>query len=170
MLLTVGRIGRAHGVLGEATIEVRTDLPEERFFAGSVLVTDPVFHGPLTIKSVRNHNGTLLLGFEGITDRNGVEKLRDTILKAEVDIEADALDEDDFHVLQLIDCVVVTESGEKIGIVTEVIPLPGQDLLAVTGPSGEILFPFVREIVPIVDIKNKLITVIPPEGLIDVPQ
>ena len=51
MLLVVGRIGRAHGIQGEATIEVRTDLPDERFIIGAQLETDPKAHGPLTIDS-----------------------------------------------------------------------------------------------------------------------
>ena len=78
MRLNVGRIGRAHGILGEATIEVRTDLAEERFAIGAKLETDS--HGDLTVKSGRVHNGILLLGFEGIDDRNSVEKLRDVLL------------------------------------------------------------------------------------------
>jgi 16S rRNA processing protein RimM len=48
-----------------------------------------------------------------------------------------------------------------------VISLPGQDLLAVESSKGEILIPFVYEIVPLVDIKAKQITITPPEGLLD---
>ena len=47
MRLLVGRIGRAHGILGEATIEVRTDEPDRRFAIGSKVQTDA--HGELTI-------------------------------------------------------------------------------------------------------------------------
>lgn len=168
MLLTVARIGRVHGVLGEVTIEVRTDEPDERFVIGSVLATEPASFGPLTITSVRNHNGTLLLGFKGITDRNAAEKLRDVLLIADVDIDAQGLDEDDFHIQQLLGCTVVTESGKEIGEVADVVPLPGQDLLAVKQNGKEILIPFVRAIVPIVDVKKKLITVVEQEGLFDV--
>lgn len=168
MLLTVARIGRVHGVLGEVTIEVRTDEPDERFFIGSVLATEPASFGPLTITSVRNHNGILLLGFKGITDRNAAEKLRDVLLIADVDIDAQGFDEDDFHIQQLLGCTVVTESGKEIGEVADVVPLPGQDLLAVNQDGKEILIPFVRAIVPIVDVKKKLITVVEQEGLLDV--
>jgi 16S rRNA processing protein RimM len=49
-----------------------------------------------------------------------------------------------------------------------VVPLPGQDLLAVDHSGREILVPFVRAIVPTVDVKNKIITVIEQEGLLDV--
>ena len=166
MQLVVARIGRAHGVLGEATIEVRTDQPEDRFFIGSVLATEPTTFGPLTITSVRDHNGTLLLGFKGVNDRNQVEELRDVLLLAEVDIEADST-EDDFHVQQLLQCQVRTEDGLEIGLVTDVINLPGQDVLAVDYNGREVLIPFVKAIVPIVDVKNRKITVVPPAGLLD---
>jgi 16S rRNA processing protein RimM len=168
MLLTVARIGRVHGVLGEVTIEVRTDEPDERFFVGSVLATEPAPFGPLTITSVRNHNGILLLGFIGIKDRNSAEKLRDVLLVADVDVDADSDDEDDFHIQQLLGCRVVTEAGIEVGLVTDVVPLPGQDLLAVDRNGKELLIPFVRAIVPIVDVKNRVITVVEQEGLLDV--
>ena len=166
MQLVVARIGRAHGVLGEATIEVRTDQPENRFYIGSVLATEPTTFGPLTITSVRDHNGTLLLGFKGVNDRNQVEELRDVLLLAEVDIEADSTD-DDFHVQQLLQCQVSTQDGLDIGLVTDVINLPGQDVLAVDYNGREVLIPFVKAIVPIVDVKNRKITVVPPAGLLD---
>ena len=166
MQLVVARIGRAHGVLGEATIEVRTDQPEDRFYIGSVLATEPTTFGPLIITSVRDHNGTLLLGFKGVNDRNQVEELRDVLLLAEVDIEADST-EDDFHVQQLLQCQVSTQDGLEIGLVTDVINLPGQDVLAVDYNGREVLIPFVKAIVPIVDVKNRKITVVPPAGLLD---
>ena len=166
MQLLVARIGRAHGVLGEATVEVRTDQPEDRFYVGSVLATEPTSFGPLTISSVRDHNGTLLLGFQGIGDRNEIEKLRNVLLLAEVDIDADS-SEDDFHVQQLLQCQVSTQDGELIGNVSDVINLPGQDVLAVSYNGREVLIPFVKAIVPIVDVANRKIVIIPPQGLLD---
>ena len=166
MLLVVARIGRAHGVNGEATIEVRTDLPEERFIVGSVLVTEPSTFGPLTISSVRNHNGTLLLGFKEVKDRTAVEKLRDVLLLADVDI-SEGGDEDNFHIQELLGCRVVTDAGVEVGIMTDLVQLPGQDLLAVEHNGREILIPFVLEIVPEIDVENKVITITPPEGLLD---
>ncbi|CAB4637795.1 unannotated protein [freshwater metagenome] len=160
MRLLVGRIGRAHGILGEATIEVRTDEPDRRFAIGNQVSTDT--HGDLTIISGRVHNGILLLGFSGFDDRNAIEKLRNTLLYAEVDINETREVSDEYHVLQLIGCQVILESGEVFGEVTGVINLPGQDLLAIKTEKGEQLVPFVHQLVPVVDIKNKTITVIPP--------
>ncbi|CAB4338486.1 unannotated protein [freshwater metagenome] len=160
MRLNVGRIGRAHGILGEATIEVRTDEAEDRFALGSILETDS--HGLLTVSSARVHNGILLLGFEGISSRNQVEELRNELLYADVDIDAEAEDEDDYHVLQLIGCMTFLEDGSEFGPVTEVLNLPGQDVLSIKSADGEVLIPFVRQLVPEVDIRNKKMTVIPP--------
>jgi len=161
MRLNVGRIGRAHGILGEATIEVRTDLAEERFAIGAQLETDS--HGILTVVSARVHNGILLLGFTGISDRNSVEKLRDVLLYSEVDIDEPGFEEDDYHVLQLIGCKAYLVDGDLLGEVTEVLNLPGQDVLSIKSENGEVLIPFVHQLVPIVDIKAKRMTVIPPD-------
>ena len=161
MRLLVGRIGRAHGILGEATIEVRTDEPDRRFAVGNKLQTDS--QGELTIISGRVHNGILLLGFHGITDRNGIEKLGNTLIYCDVDINEPGIDEDDYHVLQLIGCAAHAQSGEVIGEVVDVINLPGQDLLAIKTEGGEILIPFVHQLVPVVDIAARKVVVIPPD-------
>jgi 16S rRNA processing protein RimM len=161
MRLNVGRIGKAHGILGEATIEVRTDEAEDRFALGARLETDS--HGVLTVASARVHNGILLLGFEGISNRNQVEDLRNELLYADVDIDAPGYDEDDYHVLQLIGCTTYLEDGSEFGPVTEVLNLPGQDVLVIKATSGEVMIPFVLQLVPEVDIRNKRMTVIPPE-------
>jgi len=160
MKLNVGRIGKAHGILGEATIEVRTDEAEDRFAIGAVLETES--HGNLTVASARVHNGILLLSFDGIEDRNAIEGLRNELLYADGDIDAPGLDEDDYHVLQLIGCKAYLVDGDEFGEVTEVLNLPGQDVLVIKSESAETLIPFVRQLVPIVDIKARRMTVIPP--------
>ena len=160
MRLLVGRIGRAHGILGEATIEVRTDDPNIRFAIGATVNTDK--HGDLIIVSGRVHNGILLLGFKGITTRNQIEELRNEMLYSDVDINESTGDDDEYHVLQLIGCMTFLESGQEYGEVSDVINLPGQDLLAIKTQEGESLIPFVHQLVPEVDVKNKRIMVIPP--------
>ena len=160
MRLNVGRIGRAHGILGEATIEVRTDEPERRFAIGAEVLTE---NSKLKVTSARVHNGILLLGFEGINDRNSIEKLRDTLLYSEVDINEPGIDEDDYHVQQLIGLRAELEDGSDFGVVTDVRNLPAQDCLAIKTKSGEVLIPFVRQLVPVVDLANKKLVVRPPE-------
>ena len=164
MQLVVGRIGRAHGVLGEATIEVRTDNPDQRFTLGSKLTLDS--GRELIVKSARWHNQVLLLTFEGITDRNQIEDLKDQLLSAHVDTSDLAPGE--YHYQQLIGSTVFLNSGQLLGPVTEVVALPGQDLLAVEYQGRQVLIPMVKAIISSIDIENKKIVVDPPEWLIDV--
>jgi 16S rRNA processing protein RimM len=166
--LVVGRIGRAHGIRGEVTVEVRTDDPDRRLGAGVVVLTDPPEIGPLTVASGKVHSGRLLLAFEGVHDRTGAEALRGTLLIAEVDPDEVPDDPEEFFDHQLVGLAVVTTAGAAVGEVAEMLHLPGQDLIAVRRPDGsEALVPFVTEIVPEVDVASGRIVVDPPPGLLD---
>ncbi|MFI9625750.1 ribosome maturation factor RimM [Streptomyces sp. NPDC052042] len=171
MQLVVARIGRAHGIKGEVTVEVRTDEPELRLGPGAVLVTDPASAGPLTIASGRVHSGRLLLRFEGVRDRNAAEALRNTLLIAEVDPAELPEDPDEFYDHQLIDLDVVLADGTEIGRITEITHLPSQDLFIVERPDGrEVMIPFVEEIVTEIDLEEQRAVITPPPGLIDESQ
>ena len=159
MLLVVGRIGRAHGVRGEVTVEVRTDSPDERFKIGQILKTDPESNGPLIIESIRNNSGTLLLSFKNFNDRNAVEKLRNTLILAEVDPTQSNTSENDFHISQIVGAKVVDRNGKTLGLVKDVLSLPAQDTLVVDSDGAEVLVPFVKSYVPVVSIERAEITV-----------
>ena len=164
MQLVVGRIGRAHGVLGEATIEVRTDDADLRFAVGNAVTLEN--SKKLIIKSSRWHNQVLLLSFEGITDRNQIEELRDQLISAEVDTSAMAPGE--YHYQQLIGSQVFLQSGDQVGVVGEIVKLPGQDLLSVDKGGSQVLVPMVKQIIISIDVAAKKIVINPPEGLLDV--
>jgi 16S rRNA processing protein RimM len=162
--LVVGRIGRAHGVLGEATIEVQTDDPDIRFQVGNKLTLD---NGrQLTIRSSRWHNQILLLAFDGVADRNQIEELRDQLISSDVDLGSLAPGE--YHFQQLIGCEVFQQNGELIGKVDEIVKLPGQDLLSVNRAGAQVLIPMVKQIIIEINVLAKKIVVNPPEGLLDV--
>ncbi|MCQ8189392.1 ribosome maturation factor RimM [Streptomyces rugosispiralis] len=168
MQLVVARIGRAHGIKGEVTVEVRTDEPELRLGSGAVLATEPASAGPLTIESGRVHSGRLLLRFEGVRDRTDAEALRNTLLIAEVDPEELPEDPEEFYDHQLIDLDVVTVDGTEVGRISEISHLPYQDLLVVKRPDGgEVLIPFVSEVVPEIDLEEQRAVIDPPPGLLD---
>ncbi|MFI8350551.1 ribosome maturation factor RimM [Streptomyces sp. NPDC085596] len=168
MQLVVARIGRAHGIKGEVTVEVRTDEPESRLAPGAVLATDPASVGPLTIATGRVHSGRLLLRFEGFGDRTAAETLRNTLLIADVDPEEMPDDEDEYYDHQLMDLDVVTADGTEVGRITEISHLPSQDLFIVERPDGsEVLIPFVEEIVSEIDLAEQKAVITPPPGLID---
>ncbi|MFF3710412.1 ribosome maturation factor RimM [Streptomyces phaeochromogenes] len=168
MQLVVARVGRAHGIKGEVTVEVRTDEPELRLAPGAVLATDPASAGPLAIETGRVHSGRLLLRFEGVRDRNGAEALRNTLLIAEVDPDDKPEDPDEYYDHQLMDLDVVLEDGTEVGRITEISHLPSQDLFVVERADGtEVLIPFVEEIVVDIDLEKQRAVIDPPPGLID---
>ncbi|MFJ8632973.1 ribosome maturation factor RimM [Streptomyces sp. NPDC093568] len=168
MQLVVARIGRAHGIKGEVTVEVRTDEPELRLAPGAVLATDPASAGPLTIETGRVHSGRLLLRFEGVRDRTGAEALRNIVLIADVDPDELPEDEDEYYDHQLMDLDVVTADGVEVGRITEISHLPSQDLFIVERPDGsEVMIPFVEEIVTEIDLEEQRAVITPPPGLID---
>ncbi|GAA5073216.1 ribosome maturation factor RimM [Streptomyces similanensis] len=168
MQLVVARIGRAHGIKGEVTVEVRTDEPELRLAPGAVLATEPAAAGPLTIETGRVHSGRLLLRFAGVGDRTAAEALRNTLLIAEVDPEELPEDEDEYYDHQLMDLDVVTEDGTAVGRITEISHLPSQDLFIVERPDGsEVMIPFVESIVTEIDLEEQRAVIAPPPGLID---
>ena len=63
----------------------------------------------------------------------------------------------------LIGLTAVLEDGSNYGTVADVLNLPAQDCLVIKTETGEVLIPFVRQLVPTVDLDRKLIVVNPPE-------
>ncbi len=168
MQVTVGRIGRPHGVRGDVVVGVRTDEPELRFAPGSRLDTDPVSVGPLTVAGDRWHSGDLLVRFEGISDRTAAAELGGTWLMADSATFAALDDPDVFRDGDLVGLSVRTVDGTVVGTVTDVLH-HGQDILAIqpSAGAGQILVPFVKAIVPEVDIAGGVLVIDPPEGLLN---
>jgi 16S rRNA processing protein RimM len=166
--LVVGRVGRPQGVRGEVTVEVRTDDPDARFAAGSVLLTEPAERGPLTVTAVRPRSGGVVLAFDGVTDREGAEALRDTVLLVDAASLPAIEDPDEFYDHQLVGLAAVDAAGAALGTVADVVHAPATDLLVVRDGDGrEHLIPFVRDMVPSVDVPAGRVVVAAPEGLFD---
>ena len=165
MQVAVARIGKAHGLRGEVTVQVLTDSPDERFVPGATFATEPSSAGPLVVRTARDHNGVLLLGFEGTEDRNGSEALRGTKLLDEVLEESG--DEDTWYERDLVGLKAVTVGGDEVGVVTALRSGASQDLLVLRLTDGrEALIPFVSAIVPEVDIEGGRVVLDPPAGLL----
>lgn len=171
MRVVVARVGRALGVKGDLLVDVLTDEPERRLIVGAEVHVMGSGR-TLRIESERPHGGRLCLHFEGIDDRSAAESLTGSMLEAERPEGERPDDPDEYYDDALVGLEVVTEAGERVGSVTEVLHLPAQDVLAVraTPDAPEILVPFVSEIVPVVDIEAARIVIRPPDGLLDVQE
>ena len=165
MRVVVGRIGKPHGVKGDVTIEVRTDEPELHFHEDTTFFTAE--HGELTCEYAWYHGKIMCAKFAGYNDRNAAEMLRNTLLEIERDPMDRPEDPDEFYDAQLVGLQVVADET-VIGMVSEVIHTPAQDLLAVSTDDGEVLIPFVAAIVTEVDLPAGTLSVTVPEGLLEI--
>ncbi len=164
----MGRIGRPQGIKGEVTVEVRTDDPDDRFAPGRVLQTEPEERGPLTVEASRMQGKYLVVRFVGPADRNDAEALRDTILTISTADLPPLAEEDEYYDTQLIGLRALLPDGAELGEISDVLHLPGGDVLVVQRPHGtEALVPFVKLIVPTVDLGAGTLLVEPPEGLLE---
>jgi 16S rRNA processing protein RimM len=172
--LRVGRLVKAHGLKGALKLELYTDDPDGRFVAGSTFTLQvpesSPWHGkPLTVREFRWMNSHPVAFFEGVESREAAEELVRAILWIEEDAAAAPVEDDAWYDHQLVGLDVVREN-EVIGRVIRVDHLPAQDRLAVRplgAVDGEVLVPFVKAIVPEVDIAAGRVIVTPPAGLFE---
>ena len=164
-------MGRPHGVSGEVKVIPETDDPDrlrglDRLFVGASAESARV----RAIAGLRfqpnKHGVAALVKFEGVAGREGAELLRgQSVYAAEDDLPP--LEEGEVFVHDLIGLAVVTEDGDAVGTVTDVM-LGAQDLLVVKRDGKpDALIPDVDEIVTLVDLDAEQITIAPPEGLLD---
>ncbi|MEV4318452.1 ribosome maturation factor RimM [Actinocrispum sp. NPDC049592] len=169
MDVVVGRVAKAHGIRGELAVDVRTDSPEERFAPGAVVAArlrDGTSR-PLTLTAARPHGERLIVRFDEVPDRTAAELLRGALLVADTDSLPPTGDPDEFYDHELEGLKAVLTDGTEVGVVNEVVHGPAGELLAIQRAKDEVLVPFVREIVPEVDIKGGRVVLDPPEGLLD---
>ncbi|MFF5171245.1 ribosome maturation factor RimM [Micromonospora sp. NPDC000089] len=158
--------------------------PAESARSGSVPRTEPGANPPadpapgpgvpfrvpaeLTVESARWHQGRLLVVFEGVLDREVAEALRNTLLGVDSADVAPPEDPEEFHDHQLVGLDVVTPAGERLGEVARIDHAPASDLLVLRRPEGRTaLIPFVKAIVPEIDLAGGRVVVDPPAGLLD---
>ena len=172
-VLLVGIVLRAHGLRGELVVDVRTDSPQERFAPGAVLQragADGAGLGVLTVEAARPHSGRLLVRFVEAPDRDAAEALRGSRLLVDPAALPPPDDPDEFHVHQLEGLSVELADGTAVGTVREIVHGPGGELLVLARPDApDALVPFVRAIVPTVDLDGGRVVLDPPEGLLDEP-
>ncbi|HXD62508.1 MAG TPA: ribosome maturation factor RimM [Lacisediminihabitans sp.] len=169
--LRVGRLTKAHGLKGAIKVELYTDDPGRRFVPGAVFTlqvpTSSPWHGKtLELIELKWFNTHAVAFFKDVPDRTTAETLVKAILWIDQDLAESPDEEDAWFDHQLVGLSVMRD-GVKVGVVSLVDHLPAQDLLHVTTDAGEVLVPFVKAIVPAVDIAAGTLTVTPPTGLFE---
>lgn len=164
--VTVGRIGRAHGIKGEVGIELRTDEPGRRFLPGVTLQLGDR-GATITLSTVRWHRGRLVVTFDGYPDRTAVEGLNGQWLSLKVPEAELPSEPDEYFDRQLVGLSVEDHLGVSVGRVAEVLHMPAQDMLRVETDAGERLIPFVQALVPSVDLEAGSVRLADLPGLLE---
>jgi 16S rRNA processing protein RimM len=170
--VVVGRRGPPHRHPGAVSLEVRTDEPDRRLASRAVLRAEPPRGSASPLRALRVagsrwHSGTLLVRFEELPDRTAAEAARGILLFATVDDDEAPEDPDEFYAHQLVGLAAYDERGTRLGEVTGLVRGGAQDLLTVRTIDGrEALVPFVKALVPEVDLAGGRVVVADRPGLI----
>lgn len=165
----VGKIVNTHGIKGEVRIISKTDFADQRYKKGNSLYlfmsegADPV---ELIVKSHRIHKNFDLLTFEGYDNINQLEKLKGGILKVP-ESQLGQLQKDEYYFHEIIGCTVITDKGEEVGTVKEILTPGANDVWIIKGKNGkEQLIPYIADVVKEIDVIEKKIVITPLEGLL----
>ncbi|MUT66327.1 ribosome maturation factor RimM [Paenibacillus sp. NEAU-GSW1] len=168
---TVGKLVNTHGLRGEVKIMPSTDFADERFAVGSKLSLQDEQSGKaieIEITAAREHKGTYIAKLKGFNDINEVEKYKGWLLKISETEQAE-LEDGQYYYHQIIGCKAVTEDGEELGVISEILS-PGANHVWVVDrvkPKGkQILLPVIDDVILDVDVAEKVVTVRLLEGLI----
>lgn len=162
--IAIGHIGSLFGVKGEVKITPATDFPE-RFHASQTLYLGPDAR-PIRLLGSRPHQGALLARFEGYPTREAAQALLGLWVQIP---QSDVLPlaEGERYIFQLIGLKVRTTDGRDLGVVDEVLSTPANEILVTHGPLGELLIPYINDVIAEERPDADEIVVHPVPGLLD---
>lgn len=170
-MVQVGRIVKAHGVRGEALVEILTDRPAERFASGEVLSLADAEGRPrkpprLTVVATRPYRDALLVQFSELASPEATGALRGAFLEVPASL-VPAPPEGSFYHFQLVGCRCIDAVLGELGRVTDVVEDGGGLLLLVAREGATVPVPFVQAFLESVDLAAREIRLRLPPGLVD---
>ena len=171
--LIVGLITSCHGINGQVKVKSLSDF-EERFIKPGLRWLQKENEPPSKIELISGFKNpgkeTFILRFKGISTRNHAEKLKNCKILVKTN-KLPKLNKEEFHLLELINLQVKMLENEELKIIGKVIDLENEknNLLVIElfQNQKKVLVPFVKEIVPLIDIKNNFLIINPPNGLLE---
>jgi 16S rRNA processing protein RimM len=173
--MEIGAIVGAQGIKGEVKVYPNSDFPERFERAGERWLWGSQDVQPRSIQLQKGYEipgkGLYVVQIEGIRDRSQAESLRGQMLLLPTH-DRPKLSPGEYHSQDLIGLPVFHQvTGQAIGNVVDIFTA-GHEILVVDGSAGddgtaEAMIPFVKEIVPVVDLVNRRIEILPPPGLLE---
>lgn len=162
--LAIGFLRRPHGVMGEIIMDLHTDFPDRIKSGRKVYVGEK--HEAFTIGSVRPHANGLLVKLRGFDSPEQAGRFRNQWMYVKSS-EVPALPEGQHYKHELIGLTVMTDAGEKLGMLNEVLETGANDVYVIVKEDGkEILLPAIPDVVLDVNMTDKLMKVHIIDGLL----
>ena len=153
-LLQVGAITSTHGVRGEVKVFPTTDDPARFKKLKKVILDDGRQQLEMEIASVKFFKNMVILKFKGIDDINDVEKYRKATLWVTRE-DAVPLEEDEYYIADLIGMNVVSDEGEQLGRITDVLQTGANDVYVISKPdTPDLLVPAIKDCIKTVDLEE----------------
>ena len=170
--LVVGLITSCHGIKGQVKVKSLSDF-EERFLKPGIRWLQKENEPPSEIELISGFKQpgkeTFIIKLQGINNRNNAEQLKKYKILVKTN-QLPKLRKEEYHLLELINLQVKTVENDEL-IIGKVTNLENEknNLLVIElfKNQKKVLIPFVKEIVPVVDIKNNFLIINPPKGLLD---
>jgi 16S rRNA processing protein RimM len=153
--MSVGQIGKTHGLKGEVKVFSLTDSLERFKKLKNVYIDGEI----RKIEGCKLQSDKVILKIEGIDSIEQAELYRNKVLMVSRE-EAIPLPDDSYYVADLIDCSVFDTNEEELGKVYDVLHTPGNDVYWVKGKT-EVLVPVLKDIVVSIDIDKHIIIIKP---------
>ena len=167
--ISVGKILNFHGINGEAKVGYSKNQQDFFLSLKHVFLKKENNYVNLGISSVRANKNFLIVKFLGIDSINEILPYKGELLFVEEEMIRQTLAEDEFLIDELVGLEVFDNNdGKKLGFVIGVSNNGASDLISVKTNSKKIcLIPFVKAIVPVVNIQEKKIMINNLEGLLE---
>lgn len=163
--IEVGKIVKPQGVGGELKVQPftsrRADLGRYKTF----LISNENNHfETFQVQRFKDIPGSFILKLDGIEDRSAAEQLRNRSLFISRDQLPD-LKEGEYFISDLIGVEVLTEEGERLGVLTDVLELPPHDVYQIEHGDQELLIPAISDVILEVKLEERKMIVSLPQGL-----
>ena len=171
--IVVGLITSCHGINGQIKVKSLSDF-EERFLKPGTRWLQKDNEPPSKIELTSGYKQpgkeTFIIKIHGINTRNHAEQLKKYKILVKTN-NLPKLKNEEFHLLELINLQVKTLDNDELKIIGKVINLENEKnnllIIELFKNQKKVLVPFVKEIVPLVDLKNNFLIINPPNGLLE---
>ncbi len=166
--MTIGQVGRVHGLRGEVRVRSLSDVPGRFETLARVTVEGPDgARSQMAVRGARPIGNDYLLSFEGIETPEAATRLVGSLLQIAED-QAAPLPEGQYYQHDLVGMAVRTEEGMSVGTLADIFPTGANEVFVIRGASGrEQLIPATREVVRAVDVPGRLMTIRRLPGLLE---